>query len=182
MLVLGVVGRAQNGKTTVSTAILKEAANQGLKGELFEFGSYVLKEAISLNRIPSKERGQLTDEEIRQLVLLGTERREQDPYYWVKALIEDIGNRQPDVAVVSGVRFLNEAETIQKTLSGKIIRVKSYIIDGVEYISTDRNPNHISETEHHRIVADYYITTQRGESKLTALQAGTLFNYLYARQ
>lgn len=182
MLTLGIVGRARAGKTTVASAILKEAASQNLRTELFEFGSYVLKEAIDLNRIPSKERSQLTEEEIRQLVILGSERREQDPYYWIKALVSDIGDRQPDVAVVSGVRFLNEAEAIQKTLGGKIIRVKSYIIDGVEYISTDRNPNHVSETEHHRIVADYYITTQRGESKLTALQATTLFNYLYARQ
>src|SRR5882762_10275129 len=177
MHVFGVVGRARSGKTTAVKAILKEAKKHELHAEVFEFGSYVLKEAIKVGKIPDKDREQLTPEEIEQLVILGSKRREERPDYWIHLLQKDIVSKNPDIALVPGVRFLNEAQAV-RDLGGKIIRVVSYIVDGIEFISPDRNANHPSETEHYSIQADFFLTTRRGESNLLSRQAATLFSYL----
>jgi hypothetical protein len=182
MLTIGLVGRAQQGKSTAANAMLREATSQGLRANVFEISQYVLNEAIDLNRVPAKEREKLTPEEIEQLVVLGVERRTQNPHYWLNTMFADIKIKNPDVAIVPNIRFTNEAEGIRSVYKGFIVRIKSYIVDGVEYISADRNPNHAMEIEHLSIPADYYLTTRRGESKLLSMQAATLFNYLYARQ
>lgn len=181
MLVLGIVGRANAGKSTVSKAILKEATAKGLTAEVFELSNYVLKEATGLAILPPKSRAELVPSEIEELVKLGTQRREENPTHWIELLLQDIETKKPDVVLVPSVRFLNEAVAIRE-LGGKIIRIKSYAVDGVEWIARDRDANHPSEVEHHSIQADYFLTALRGESFLLGKQAATLFNYLLERQ
>lgn len=181
MLVLGIVGRANAGKSTVSKAIMKEATAKGLTAEVFEVSSYILKEATGLTILSPKSRAELTPSEIEELVKLGTQQREKNPTHWIELLLQDIETKKPDVAICPSIRFLNEAVAIRE-LGGKIIRIKSYVVDGVEHISMDRNANHISEIEHHSIQADYFLTAMRGESFLLGKQAATLFGYLLERQ
>lgn len=181
MLVLGIVGRANAGKSTVSKAILKEATAKGLSAEVFELSNYVLKEATGLAILPPKSRAELVPSEIEELVKLGAQRREENPTHWIELLLQDIESKKPDVAICPSIRFLNEAVAIRE-LGGKIIRIKSYVVDGVEWIARDRDANHPSEVEHHSIQADYFLTAMRGESFLLGKQAATLFNYLLERQ
>jgi hypothetical protein len=180
MLVIGVCGRAEAGKSSASKAIFKEAVSNGLRPEIFEISSYVLKDAIGQNLVGDKDRENLTAEEIAQLVNVGTKRRSENPQHWIELLRQDVADRNPDVALIPNLRFLNEADFVRES-GGKIIRVKSYVVDGVEFISPSRNANHISEVEHHQIQADHFITVLRGESLLLAKQAATLFNYLYTK-
>lgn len=179
-VVIGITGRARTGKTTVAKAILKEAAAKGLMAESFEMGSYVLKEAIGIGSVPPKDRASLTNKEIEELVRLGTSRREENPRHWIDLMVQDIEEKKPDVALVPSIRFLNESEAVRK-MDGRIIRVKSYLLDGVEFISPDRDPNHASEVENYSINADYFLTAMRGESILLARQAATLFGYIWER-
>ena len=180
ILTLGICGRAQHGKTTTAKAILKAAAAKDLKAESFEMGSYVLKEAIGIGSIPPKERSELNEKEIAELVNLGMKRREENPHHWVNLMLEDIEEKKPDIALVPSVRFINEAEAVRK-MDGKIIRVTTYVVDGVPYISNDRNANDLSEVQNYSINADFFLTTMRGESLLLSRQAATLFGYIWER-
>lgn len=180
MLIIGITARGQAGKSTVAKAIAKEAAAKGLNVEIFELSNYVLQEAIGMNTIPPKERSELNPAEVQELVRLGMQRREENPRHWIDLLLKDIQTKKPDVGLIPNLRFLNEAELVRK-MDGKIIRVKSYVHDGVEYISPDRDANHISETQQYSINADYFLTTMRGESLLLGRQAATLFGYIWER-
>jgi len=182
MIVIGITGRSQNGKSTAAKAVSKEAASGGLAPAVFELSHYVLADAIRQGRIePSKTRADCDDADVKQLVLVGMERRSRDPDYWVRILAEDISAKNPDVALVPNLRFLNEAAMIRQ-LGGSIVRVVSYVVDGVEYISRDRDANHVSEIEHYSINADYFLVTKRGEPGLLSKQAATLFNHLKEMQ
>lgn len=178
MIVLGVTGRSQNGKSSAAKAIAKEAASQNLNARVFELSQYVLEDCIAQGRIPAgKTRPELNDEEVGHLVTVGMERRGTDPDHWVKILTCDIEQSKPDVAICPNLRFYNEATAI-RNLGGKIIRVISYVVDGVEFISQTRDPNHQSEIEQYFLVADYFLVTKRGEAALLGKQAATLFRYL----
>lgn len=50
-------------------------------------------------------------------------RRAQDPNYWVKRLKETLEREQPDVALVTDVRFVNEAEAIHQA-GGYLVKVE----------------------------------------------------------
>lgn len=180
MLVIGVTARSEAGKSTVAKAVAKEATTKGLNVDIFEISNYILKEAIGAKSIPPKERSELSSDEIEELVKLGVQRREENPEYWIKLLVNDMARKKPDVALIPNIRFENEAQAVRK-MDGKIIRIKSYLVDGVEYISTTRNPNHASEIEHYSIKADYFLTAMRGESLLLGRQAATLFGYMWER-
>ena len=72
------------------------------------------------------------------LQYVGVLRRESDPDYWVNQTIADINRHQPDVAVITDMRFLNEVKMI-KSLGGYTCRVRR-----TGYVSSV--PLHISET------------------------------------
>lgn len=179
-MILGLLGRARAGKSTVANALVKEASAQGLTSGVFEFSNYVLAEAIQSSIIPEKERKDLSPSEIENLVKLGTERREEDPFYWVKKLFEDVAAKEYDVSVLPGVRYMNEADEVRKH-GGSLIRVQCLVTEGIEYISRDRDPNHSSEIENYSIHADFFLSAMRGQNLLLAKQAATLFNYLYSK-
>jgi len=175
---LGITGRARGGKSTVASAIVKEANKKGLTAEIFELSAYVLKDAISQGLIPTgKSREDLTPKEVEQLVVVGTQRREEHPDYWIRMMKRDVRERKADVAIIPNVRYLNEAQAV-RDLGGNIVRVQAYVADNVEWVSRDRDPNHSSEIENYQIQADYFLVTRRGQSYLLGRQAATLFNYL----
>jgi len=49
---------------------------------------------LSSWEIPDKDREQLTPEEIEQLVILGSKRREERPDYWIHLLQKDIVSKK----------------------------------------------------------------------------------------
>jgi hypothetical protein len=49
-------------------------------------------------------------------------RRAQDPNYWVKRLQETLDRDNPEIALITDVRFRNEADTIHK-MGGFLVKV-----------------------------------------------------------
>jgi hypothetical protein len=49
-------------------------------------------------------------------------RRAKDPNYWVKRLQDTLHREQPDIALITDVRFPNEVEAIH-ALGGKVVKV-----------------------------------------------------------
>lgn len=70
--------------------------------------------------------------------------RKQDPNTWVKALDRRLSSENPSLAVVTDVRFPNEAEYI-KEKGGYLVQVIRLNADGSQYLDKGRDPNHPSE-------------------------------------
>lgn len=76
----------------------------------------------------------------------GTEiARKADPDTWVKALDARISRENPEIAIVTDVRFPNEAQYI-KEKGGYLVKVVRLNSDGTQWIDAGRDPNHPSET------------------------------------
>ena len=75
----------------------------------------------------------------------GTEiARKENPDCWVQALKNRLFSDAPEVAVITDVRFLNEAEYI-KQKGGYLCEVIRQKEDGTQFVDTSRDPNHPSE-------------------------------------
>jgi len=180
-MILGICGRAEVGKSTVGKAIVKTAVYMELDAKVYELSNYVLAEAIESGAIKNKTRAECTPEDILELVRIGTAGRAKDQDYWMNKLRDDVEKDKPQVAVCPNIRYVSEADAIQRW-GGKVIRVTALNADGTEFISRSRDPNDPSETNQRLIIADYYLTTRRGESDLLKLQASALFKYLHGRR
>ncbi|HZS43384.1 MAG TPA: hypothetical protein VFA52_04335 [Candidatus Paceibacterota bacterium] len=107
----------------------------------------------------------------------GTEfRRSQNPNYWADKTFENI-SKDTDFLLISDVRFLNEAEAIKKR-GGYLVNVQRYYPDGSLFVTKDRDPKHISETELDDYNWDFYLRIPDGHAALTSEFAITLFEYL----
>lgn len=177
--VIGLVGRARGGKSTTAASMKSESLKKGLQAEIFEMSGYVLAD-LNTGSKHSLPNSIWTRENIdpEMLVERGMSRRQEDPLYWVSLLESDIKERNPDIAIIPNIRFLNEARFVRGFEGGNLIRVLSLLRDGVEYISPDRDPNHQSETEHLEIKTNFTLVNMRGKEKLLDLQARTLLNYI----
>lgn len=81
------------------------------------------------------------------LQALGTDViRRVDPSRWVRCLDAQIQEDQPVVALVPDVRFKNELDYIHDN-GGVSFCVRRFSMEGEEYVSDDRDPNHPSEIE-----------------------------------
>ena len=175
MLVIGTLGRARSGKSTVGASLLKVASGvYGMKARQYEFGKTVLEYCISSGRLPSKSREDLTQTELYTLVYVGNQRRTMDEDFWVDRIAEQILDDKPDVAVISGIRFPNEVRLVERS-NGALIRVISLNPDGSEFISPDRNPNDVTETSLLKEDVDYVLTAYRGQPELLAGYATAIF-------
>lgn len=106
----------------------------------------------------------------------GTEfRRAQNPYYWTDKLEARINAAAPDIALVTDMRFKNEAEKI-KIMGGATVLVERINGDGTQYIDPNRPADHPSETELDGYNYDHFIKTK--SAALTAEQAVTLIHYI----
>lgn len=88
---------------------------------------------------------------------VGVAMRQRNPNVWIDTLYWQLVENAPRIAVITDVRFQNEADFV-KALGGKLIRVTRLINDeGDPYQATDRDPNHVSETELNAYPWDYEI-------------------------
>jgi hypothetical protein len=82
---------------------------------------------------------------VKVLQFVGTDLiRKKDPNYWIDCLDKRIAADSPEIALVTDVRFPNEASWIHSKNGAlvKVVRIKS---DGTPFISPDRDPSHLSE-------------------------------------
>jgi hypothetical protein len=93
---------------------------------------------------------------------VGMRFRESHSGVWLDALYGAIEDRQPAVALVTGVRFPDEAALI-RSMGGRLLRVVRVTPDGSVYVSDDRDPSHRVEAEIDRLQADAVITAISGD-------------------
>lgn len=135
-LVIGFGHKARQGKDTAAkilTTELPEARRFAFADALYGYcrvaHGMTVKDAPLLQRV-------------------GVERREIDEDIWIKTLYYDLLDKQPEIAIITDVRFPNEAEFI-KSLGGFLVRVERFRFDehGAprRVCATDRDPEHPSE-------------------------------------
>lgn len=147
MRVIGFGHRARQGKNTAALAILNacplpthvalyafaDALRMEVRSACAKFGGqFALIQAW-------KEVGLMPEwvhfEEPKPRPLLqwwGTDfRRKQDPNYWVKRLRKTLNDHRPDVALITDVRFRNEADLIHE-LGGTLVEVERIGVPDVD--------------------------------------------------
>ena len=82
----------------------------------------------------------------RFLQKLGDALRSLDQDIFIRCLGEQIADEEPPCVLIPDVRYKNEAEWIKKQ-GGVLVRVTRTDPSGLQYVSSDRDPNHVSETE-----------------------------------
>jgi hypothetical protein len=105
----------------------------------------------------------------------GTEyRRAQDPFYWVKQMKQVLEIEQPQIALISDVRFQNEFLWI-KSNGGFTVRVDR---EGFQSLST--NSSHASENQLALAPFDFEIHVKDGELDVLKQDALTVFEMIEA--
>lgn len=89
------------------------------------------------------------------LQLHGHGLRGEDPNVWIKALYYHIDELRPEIALISDVRYKNEADFIKK-MGGTMVRVRRWV-DGEPFVDPNRNASHISEVHLNDYKFDYTI-------------------------
>lgn len=140
VLVLGLGHKARHGKDTVAQAMLESSP-----ADVLRIGF-----ADALYDYCRVEHG-MTTKDAPLLQRVGVQMREErDPQVWIKAVYYKILDKRPKVVVIPDVRFTNEAEFV-KALGGYTIKVERRVrVDLGEdklYLTSDRDPNHVSETQ-----------------------------------
>jgi hypothetical protein len=155
MFVIGLGHRARHGKDTVARAIVRDATKQGWYAKQYAF-------ADALKAYCRVAFG-MREKDAPLLQYMGTNVfRKTDPGIWVRVLLDTIEEQQPDVAVISDMRFPNEADAI-KALGGYTMCVERRREDGSLWVATDRDPNHPSEIAMEGYPFDERIIGQDGQ-------------------
>lgn len=111
---------------------------------------------------------------------VGVDMREDDPEVWIRALYWQMRDKQPHIAVITDLRFENEAAFV-KAIGGFCIRVRRRHADGTFYTATDRDPNHVSETALDSYADwDYTIEGRDGDIEGTRAKAVDALFHCYA--
>ena len=156
--------RAQHGKDTVAEAIIKQRSGQyqikhiafaqALKQEVNEMAerSGGMKNLFLRLDFPSwvtyDPNPDMSDpysplgKQRKLLQFYGVHKREQDENYWVKRVVERLEREQPEVAVLTDLRFPNEMAFCKAY--GEVIKVERRNSDGTIYQTPGILP-HISE-------------------------------------
>lgn len=184
-MLLGLAGRARNGKSTVADELARAAKKAGLYPVVYDIGGLVLEFCIGAGLVADKKREDLDAEELDVLVRVGKAKREEDPDFWISGIESDYRDRRDSthglVGIIPNIRYSSE-ETMVRRNSGLLIKVTSLNPNGSEFVSLDRDPNHPAETELSSVNADFYLTAKRGESDLLKRQAATLFDYVLSKR
>lgn len=176
-LVIGASGRARHGKTDFCEAIRDYVIyEQGGTAKLYDIGDMIRRYCIANGLLPQVERKDMTKEQLQILIDVGKKKRDENEDYWINQMLFQIKQNGLDVALIPNLRYLNEAKAI-KDIGGFVVRMKRLNPDGSTFISEDRPPNHVSETNLEFWAADAYLTTVEGQTDLIAPMAITVYEY-----
>lgn len=179
-VVIGITGRARNGKTTVAEALRAVANRYALDARIYDIGAQVLRFCQETRLIsPLAKRAELRRDELEILVRVGKEQRDLDQDFWLRTLQENIAKDGPHVAIIPNVRYQNEARWVQNVSTGYLVRVSALNHpDGSPYVSPDRDPNHPSETELLPWPVNFFITAYRGQASVLERVAAALMVHI----
>jgi hypothetical protein len=188
MILIGIGGKARAGKDTMAQAMLDLYPD---KVKLYSFAAE-LKKYCAEHHDELLPKWQLAHQTKQHpickedpiygytaiLQWWGTDvMRKQDPDYWVKQLANRITQDDPAIAVITDVRFPNEANWV-KEKGGTLIRVRRLEPDGTLYLDPSRDPKHISETSLENYDSwTYDISAQSGDVKNLQTWARAILEY-----
>lgn len=184
-LIIGFSGRAKHGKTDSALAIAGHVNGYTWDGNIYKSGAAIIYDIGDLIRryciagglLPPVERTAMTPEQLLILINVGKEKRAVDVNFWIGQMIAQIQLDAPEVALIPNLRYWNEAQAVHAQ-GGYVVRMIRLNADGSLYISPDRPPNDVSETNLEFWPADFYVTQKEGHAGLTAEFAITLYEYL----
>jgi hypothetical protein len=181
MLLLAFGSKARQGKDTAGEAVVEYFIRQRniLKrhygtnlarpaAQLFKFADALYRECRELHG--------MTEKDAPLLQRIGSERRGENPNYWIDRVFEQIDSVKPEVAVITDLRYKNEAWAI-KERGGVTIQVSRLNEDGSPFVATDRPADHPSEIDLDGYRFDHYIQAYTGESALVAQLGITIAEY-----
>jgi len=148
--VIGLVGHARAGKDTVAKMLLRRLPGS----ERFALSDAVAVEARLHHGMIGR------DPEVLQRV--GIMFRLARPGVWLEAVYQAIVDKAPDVAIITGIRFADEAEMVRQ-MGGVVVRIVRVDQDGQRHVSHDRNPAHAAERDIDTVRADYEMSAQSGD-------------------
>lgn len=180
MLLLAFGNKARHGKDSCAQAIIDyyHRRNELLK----KHGLYVPPLTVKIYKFAEAlyeecriEHG-MTEKDPPLLQRIGAWRRETDPYYWVDRIFAKIRSEKPDIALITDVRYQNEAATVKEN-RGYMIGVSRLNSDGSLFIAPDRDPHHLSETDLDDYNWDARIVVHEGDQALRSELAVTIAEY-----
>ena len=186
MLLLAFGNKARHGKDTAGEAVVEHFITQrnmlnrhyGPKSarpaaQLFKFADALYKECRELHG--------MTEKDSPLLQRVGSERRSENPRYWIDRAFEQVEKSKPDVAVFTDVRYQNEAAEV-KARGGFVINVSRLNPDGTPYVDSSRSATHASEIDLDGYLFDHYLKAYTGEVALVQEQAITIAEYVKGLQ
>lgn len=148
--VIGLTGAARHGKDSAAKVLLKLLPGSERFALSDALSAYCRVHHGMVKRKPAL----LQD--------VGMAMRESRPGVWLDALYGALQDRQPEIAIVSGVRFPDEAAMI-RAMGGTLVRVIRQEPTGQPYVAEDRDPSHRAEAEIDALDVDAVITATSGD-------------------
>lgn len=168
MLIIGLGNKARQGKDFAGHVMARQAAYFGMNARVYGFADALR----SYCRVAFGMR----EKDARLLQIVGTDIfRKMDPDIWVRVLMDTIDEQQPDVAIITDMRFPNEFHAIRDR-EGYTIRVSRVTSLGDPWVSNDRDPNHPSETSLDGYEMDYELKAVSGDIYGLTARATDLFD------
>lgn len=135
--VVGITGKARHGKDELARAFVRQVPG----AERFAFSDAVAVVARAL-RV-------MTTRDAAMLQRVGTRLRDLHPDTWLQCLYYAIADRAPEVAIVTGIRYPDEAAMI-RAMGGRVLAVVRPDAPAL----TDRDPAHLVEQQIDALIAD----------------------------
>lgn len=156
--VLGITGAARHGKDTLACALMALISGS----ERFAFSDAV-------SAVARAKHG-MTTRDPRELQRVGMAYRKDDPSVWLRCLYGAIEDRSPRLALVTGVRFPDEADMIRE-MGGHIIKVVRTEPDGSYFVDPHRDANAEVERSIDRIAFAQEVIARSGDIQSILEQA-----------
>ena len=148
-LTLAMIGHARHGKDEAAKMLLRILPGAE---------RFALSDALS---VECRVHHGMGHRDPRVLQDVGMKFRAEREGVWLRCLYHAIEDRRPEVAVITGVRFHDEAQMV-RDMGGRIVRIVR-TERGQRYVSPDRNPNHAAEREIDALHADTDIVAESGD-------------------
>jgi len=176
-LIFGFTGRARSGKSTACKAVQEQCWAAGTTAGIYDIGQAVIDYCVEGGLLPRKPREELTADELAVVVRESNAASKVNPDCWLRQIRQAIQRDNFEVALIPNVRLQNEVAFVHSP-GGYIVKVTRLNKNGSTYISADRDPNHILETDLALIPADFYITCNTGDPELVNLQAVAIYEFV----
>lgn len=140
MKLIGIGHKARQGKNTLAKEMVKKFGAMGIYAKDFSFSEALKMYCRMMYGMDEK------DPQLLQAVGTNLFRNLVNPDIWIDQLDLRLKDENPEIAIITDVRFRNEAHYVSD-MKGYLIRLERYNEDESRYIAVDRDPNHQTEIE-----------------------------------